>query len=94
MSNINDVARLAQVSKATVSRVLSGSRGVKEESRQAVLRAAEILNYTPNAIAQSLSSLKNSSINITSTCYYASPMTTTAWYKPLRSYRRGYATHW
>ena len=56
MSNINDVARLAQVSKATVSRVLSGSRGVKEESRQAVLRAAEILNYTPNAIAQSLSS--------------------------------------
>ncbi len=35
MSNINDVARLAQVSKATVSRVLSGSRGVKDESRLA-----------------------------------------------------------
>ncbi|MFS2225781.1 LacI family DNA-binding transcriptional regulator [Pantoea sp. B65] len=56
MASINDVSRLAQVSKATVSRVLSGSRGVKEESRDAVLRAVEILNYKPNAIAQSLSS--------------------------------------
>jgi hypothetical protein len=33
MSTINDVSRLAGVSKATVSRVLSGSRGVKEASR-------------------------------------------------------------
>ncbi|MCT4711663.1 LacI family transcriptional regulator [Enterobacteriaceae bacterium H11S18] len=64
MSNINDVARLAQVSKATVSRVLSGSRGVKEDSRQAVLRAAEILNYTPNAIAQSLSSQSTNCIGV------------------------------
>ncbi|MGV7093519.1 LacI family DNA-binding transcriptional regulator [Siccibacter turicensis] len=54
MSNINDVARLAQVSKATVSRVLSGSRGVKEASRLAVLRAADALNYKPSAIARSL----------------------------------------
>lgn len=64
MSNINDVARLAQVSKATVSRVLSGSRGVKEESRQAVLRAAETLNYKPNAIAQSLSSQSTNCIGV------------------------------
>lgn len=56
MASINDVSRLAQVSKATVSRVLSGSRGVKEESRDAVLRAVEILNYKPNVIAQSLTS--------------------------------------
>ena len=43
MSTINDVSRLAGVSKATVSRVLSGSRGVKEASRQAVLKAVEEL---------------------------------------------------
>jgi DNA-binding LacI/PurR family transcriptional regulator len=55
MATINDVSRLARVSKATVSRVLSGSRGVREESRQAVLKAAGALNYQPNQIAQSLS---------------------------------------
>ena len=51
MSTINDVSRLAGVSKATVSRVLSGSRGVKEASRQAVLKAVDELNYRPNVIA-------------------------------------------
>ena len=50
MSTINDVSRLAGVSKATVSRVLSGSRGVKEASRQAVLKAVDELNYRPNVI--------------------------------------------
>lgn len=54
MSTINDVSRLAGVSKATVSRVLSGSRGVKEASRLAVLKAADELKYRPNVIAQSL----------------------------------------
>lgn len=56
MASINDVSRLAQVSKATVSRVLSGSRGVTAANREAVLRAVEILNYKPNAIARSLTS--------------------------------------
>src|SRR5471030_1362394 len=55
MATINDVSRLARVSKATVSRVLSGNRGVREESRKAVLKAAGALNYQPNQIAQSLS---------------------------------------
>lgn len=64
MANINDVSRLAQVSKATVSRVLSGSRGVKEESRRAVLRAVEVLNYKPNAIAQSLTSQSTGCIGV------------------------------
>ncbi len=45
MATITDVSLLANVSKATVSRVMSGSRGVKPESREAVLRAAEELNY-------------------------------------------------
>ena len=47
MATITDVSRLANVSKATVSRVLSGSRGVREDSRLAVLKAAEELNYSP-----------------------------------------------
>ena len=64
MSTINDVSRLAGVSKATVSRVLSGSRGVKEASRQAVLKAVEELNYRPNVIAQSLLSQTTGCIGV------------------------------
>lgn len=64
MSTINDVSRLAGVSKATVSRVLSGSRGVKEASRVAVLKAAEELNYRPNVIAQSLLSQSTGCIGV------------------------------
>ncbi|MCT4701064.1 LacI family transcriptional regulator [Enterobacteriaceae bacterium H20N1] len=64
MSTINDVSRLAGVSKATVSRVLSGSRGVKEASRVAVLKAVEELNYRPNVIAQSLLSQSTGCIGV------------------------------
>lgn len=49
-----DVARLAGVSVATVSRVFAGGNAVKEETRQQVLQAARQLNYTPNTIARSL----------------------------------------
>lgn len=54
MATITDVSKLAKVSKATVSRVLTGNRGVREESRLAVLKAVEALNYHPNVFAQSL----------------------------------------
>ncbi|MBW1254907.1 LacI family DNA-binding transcriptional regulator [Pantoea allii] len=64
MSTINDVSRLAGVSKATVSRVLSGSRGVKEASRVAVLKAVDELNYRPNVIAQSLLSQSTGCIGV------------------------------
>ncbi len=64
MSTINDVSRLAGVSKATVSRVLSGSRGVKEASRLAVLKAVEELHYRPNVIAQSLLSQSTGCIGV------------------------------
>ncbi|TDS93179.1 LacI family transcriptional regulator [Rahnella sp. BIGb0236] len=64
MANINDVSRLAKVSKATVSRVLSGSRGVKEESRLAVMQAVEMLQYKPSVIAQSLSTQSTGCIGV------------------------------
>lgn len=51
-----DVARLAGVSRATVSYVLNGvaSQKISETTREAVLRAAKELGYRPNRAAQSL----------------------------------------
>lgn len=56
MTTIDDVSKLANVSRATVSRVLTGARGVREESRKAVLLAVEELNYRPSFAAQNLAS--------------------------------------
>jgi len=56
---IEDVARTASVSTATVSRVLSGKTNVTEATRQRVLKVAEQLNYRPSRVAQSLRSQKS-----------------------------------
>ncbi|MBI2914731.1 MAG: LacI family DNA-binding transcriptional regulator [Firmicutes bacterium] len=51
---IEDVARLAGVSKSTVSIVINGQRGVSEATRQAVRQAIEKLGYRPDGVARSL----------------------------------------
>jgi DNA-binding LacI/PurR family transcriptional regulator len=52
--NIKDVARLAGVSPATVSRVLNGSAGVREATRERVMAAVRQLNFAPSAVAKGL----------------------------------------
>jgi LacI family transcriptional regulator len=54
MATINDVAKLAGVSKMTVSRVINNSGYVKKETRKLVLAVIEKLNFRPNMIAKSL----------------------------------------
>lgn len=54
MATIYDVARLAGVSIATVSRVINRSGKVAAATRQKVIEAAQALNWQPNAIAQAL----------------------------------------
>ena len=55
MATIVEVAKLARVSIATVSRVLSGSsHPVSEQTRARVLAAARALNYSPSALAKAL----------------------------------------
>ncbi len=49
MATIKDVARLAGVSVATVSRVINDSPKASEASRLAVTSAMESLSYHPNA---------------------------------------------
>jgi LacI family transcriptional regulator len=50
-----DVARLAGVSTATVSRVVHGQDRVRDVTRNRVLQAIEELGYVPDGAAQSLS---------------------------------------
>ena len=47
MPTIRDVAELACVSVATVSRVINHSPSVSEKTRYSVQRAMEVLNYQP-----------------------------------------------
>lgn len=59
---IYDVAKEADVSLATVSRVINGSEVVREDTRCKVQEAIEKLGYKPNAIAQGLALQKTTSI--------------------------------
>lgn len=52
--NIYDIAKLADVSIATVSRVVNDSPKVSEKTKEKVLRIMEDNNYTPNAFARGL----------------------------------------
>ncbi|SDY23207.1 LacI family DNA-binding transcriptional regulator [Tindallia californiensis] len=51
---INEVAKLAGVSKATVSRVINESKPVNQDKKEKVLRAIEELQFKPNPVARGL----------------------------------------
>ncbi|HZG73451.1 MAG TPA: LacI family DNA-binding transcriptional regulator [Chondromyces sp.] len=54
MATIKDVAKAAEVSVATVSRVLNGNGYVNEETKKRVESAIHQLKYTRNEVARSL----------------------------------------
>ena len=61
-----DVANLAGVSRSSVSLVLNGraAGNIAAHKQQAILEAAERLNYRPNAVALSLSSQRTRTIGV------------------------------
>ncbi|RPI22675.1 MAG: LacI family transcriptional regulator [Acidobacteria bacterium] len=59
---IHDIARECGVNVSTVSRSLSGSYGVNDETRQKVLAAAKRLNYVPNRVARGLATGRSQSL--------------------------------
>jgi LacI family transcriptional regulator len=64
MANIYEVAELAGVSLATVSRVINRGTTVTDKTRQKVLSAMKQLGYQPNSIAQSLATRSSNSVGV------------------------------
>ncbi len=64
MATIYDVAKLAQVSTATVSAVINGTAYVSPELTDRVQRAVKDLNYTINAVARGLQTKRTDTIGM------------------------------
>lgn len=65
-ASIKDIARIAEVSVATVSYVLNQKEGsrISETTRKRILEVAKDINYTPNKIAKSLKMRKSKLIGL------------------------------
>jgi len=61
---IYDIAREANVSMATVSRVVNGHPNVKPNTRKKVNECIERLGYRPNAVARGLASKKTTTVGV------------------------------
>lgn len=64
MADIEDVAREAQVSPATVSRVINGRPIVAAATRKRVLAAIARLNYRPNSLGRSLATQRTATLGL------------------------------
>ncbi len=62
VATLDEVARVAGVSRATVSRVVNGSPKVSADVRRTVEKAIERLGYVPNRAARSLVTRRSDSI--------------------------------
>lgn len=62
---MKEIAKLANVSQATVSRVINGNKSVNEEAAKRVLKVIEEVGFIPNNAAQTL---KRSHSNIIGVC--------------------------
>lgn len=61
--NISDIAKLAQVSKSTVSRYLNGG-SISEKTRQKIDRVVKETGYSPNQFAQSLKARRTQMLGV------------------------------
>lgn len=64
MATILDVAKLAGVSKTTVSRVINKNGPVSPKTRKRIEMAMEALNYTPNYFAQGMRTSRTRTIGM------------------------------
>ena len=66
MATIEDVARVAGVSRSTVSYALSGKRSISRETQQRIEKAIADLGFTVNAGARALATSQTMSIGLLS----------------------------
>lgn len=64
MATLNDVAKKANVSKMTVSRVINHPQQVTDELKELVYEAMRELNYRPNAAAKALANNRTQIIKL------------------------------
>lgn len=64
MYTIKDVAKKANVSTATVSRIINNLPGYSEKTKKKVLEAIKELNYQPNALARGLINRRTHTIGV------------------------------
>lgn len=64
MANMKDIAARANVSVATVSKVLNGTGNISEETAKKIMDIASELNYHPNLYARSLKKGSSRTIGI------------------------------
>jgi LacI family transcriptional regulator len=63
-ATVHEVARIAGVSAATVSRFLNGTAKVSDEKRRAIESVIDKLNYRPNVLAQNLKTGSSRTIGV------------------------------
>lgn len=79
---IHDVARIAGVSKSTVSRAYADPDKVKEPTRNRIFEAAASINYTPNALARAMITKRTGNIGFI-ICDKQKPLISNPFYAPI-----------
>jgi len=72
MTTIKDIAIQANVSTATVSRVINDHPAVKDETREKIIKIIKENNYRPNTVARSLSTNRSNIIGVFFTDHFNS----------------------
>jgi len=79
---IHDVARLAGVSKSTVSRAYAAPDQVKEATLKRIYEAAASIDYTPNAVARAMITRRTETIGFI-ICDKQKPLISNPFYSPI-----------
>lgn len=61
---IKEIAKICEVSVATVSNIINDKGGVSDETRARVLKVIQEMNYTPNSVAKNLKTKNSRSIGV------------------------------